>query len=189
VLKDLWNELSKPHAQLCSFILRVGLGTIFVWQGVLKLVQEHGHRWSTTLPEGTQLVVAWGEALCGVALLTGLLSRLAALGVVVIMVGAIMIQTAKFGFIRIEAPPVGSTQSSILVGSEYNFALIVMALGIIALGSDSLTVDQLLFGRRKGGRRAPEGVAAGFGVKGEATPMPNLPQPDRKGESVKAGPE
>jgi putative oxidoreductase len=157
VLKHLWEDLSRPHAQLCSFVLRIGLGTIFVWHGVLKLALDYGSRWSATLPEGTQLVVAWGETICGVALLAGLLSRLAALGVVVIMVGAIMVQTANFGFVPIEAPPVGTTRYIPPVGSEYNFALIVIALGVIALGSDPLSLDHLLFGRRKRPQPTPAG--------------------------------
>src|SRR5207244_3005096 len=80
VLKQLWQALSKPHAQLCSFVLRIGLGTIFVWHGILKLVYDHGRGWSVDLPEFTQLAVAWGETACGFALLAGLLSRLAAVG-------------------------------------------------------------------------------------------------------------
>jgi uncharacterized membrane protein YphA (DoxX/SURF4 family) len=171
VLKQLWNTINKPHAQLCCFVLRIGLGTIFVWHGILKLVYDHGRGWSVDLPEFTQLAVAWGETVCGFALLAGLFSRLAALGVGVIMVGAILIQTQQFGFVHPpEAPPVGKTQRAVPVGTEYNFALIIMSLGVIALGSDPLALDHLIFVRRR--RRLPAPTAGpATAVAGERPPV------------------
>src|SRR2546421_8568705 len=98
----MFTDLLKPHVQLGSFLLRVGLSIIFVCHGYLKLAQNNGAAWSDDLPETTQLVVAWGETVCGIAMLVGLASRLAAVGIVVIMVGAIVLQTGDFDFINVQ---------------------------------------------------------------------------------------
>src|SRR5205823_3133809 len=101
MLKRLCSELCLPHVQLGSFLLRLGLAFIFIFHGYLKLVVKEGAGWSDTLPETTQRAVAWAEVVCGGALLVGLLSRLASIGLIVIMVGAISLSTGKFDFINI----------------------------------------------------------------------------------------
>lgn len=144
--RQLWADLPKSHVHLASFLLRVGLAIVFIFHGYLKLVQGGGAQWSTVLPEPTQIAVAWGETVCGFALLFGLLSRLAAIGLTVIMVGAIVVQTGRYDFIYTRAGVVGD-QGRLPTGSEYNFALIVMCLAVVALGSGRVSLDHLLFRR------------------------------------------
>jgi uncharacterized membrane protein YphA (DoxX/SURF4 family) len=142
MLKDLF----KPHIQLGSFLLRLGLACIFIFHGYLKVVQGNGGSWHPTLTEETQLAVTWGELACGFCFLFGLLSRLAALGIVIIQVGAIVVETAKLDFINTDF--VKSGFSSTPTGVEYNFALITMCLAVLAIGSGMVSLDYLLFGRR-----------------------------------------
>src|SRR5437667_214763 len=66
----MFTDLLKPHVQLGSFLLRVGLSIIFLSHGYLKLAQNNGAGWSDDLPEATQLAVAWEETVSGVAEIT-----------------------------------------------------------------------------------------------------------------------
>ena len=151
MLERLWGERTLPHMHLTSFLLRVGLAIIFLYHGYLKLVVREYGGWSDTLPETTQVAVAWGETLCGAALLVGFMSRVAAAGITAIMVGAIALQTGKLGFVNIEYLPKGKgVADQIPVGAEYNFAVIVMCLAVIALGSGKVSLDYLIFERRRG---------------------------------------
>src|SRR5207302_10557529 len=120
-------DLFKSHVHLGSFLLRLGLAIIFIFHGYLKLIQDGGARWSDTLPQWQQLAVAWGETVCGCALLVGLLSRLAAIGLAIIMIGAISLQTGRFDFIYL-AEFGGRDPGRLPTGAEYNFAIIVMCL-------------------------------------------------------------
>ena len=153
MIKRIWTELPKQHVHLGSFLLRVGLAVIFIFHGYLKLIQEGGRAWTDSLDGDAQMAVAWGEMLCGVALLVGLLSRLAAVGLVVIMVGAIVVQTGRYDFIYVGEYHPGNP-SRIPTGAEYNFALIVMCLAVVAIGSGTFSIDYLikrrLFGRPAG---------------------------------------
>jgi uncharacterized membrane protein YphA (DoxX/SURF4 family) len=86
-----------------------------------------------------QYAVAWGELLGGVALLIGLLTRLAALGLILIQIGAIYFVTGALGM---------SNQTA--VGYEYNLALVAMCLVLVIMGPGAWSVDRFLhWGRNK----------------------------------------
>src|SRR5690606_14971744 len=95
-------------------VLRLGLALIFIYHGLEKILgsQHHwGTSWATRMwidnpatgQVGTevpgmlfpavQLLVAWAELLGGVALLAGLFSRIAAIAMIVIQLGAIWLVT------------------------------------------------------------------------------------------------
>jgi uncharacterized membrane protein YphA (DoxX/SURF4 family) len=139
--------LLRPHVHLASLVLRLGLAAIFIVNGYLKVSHQWGSGWDNNLPETTQMAVAWGETACGIALLFGLLSRLAALGLIVIQWGAISLYTGRYDFINIEYN--ARDPYRIAPGSQFNFALIAMCLAVVLLGSGLVSVDHLLFGRRR----------------------------------------
>jgi uncharacterized membrane protein YphA (DoxX/SURF4 family) len=85
-----------------------------------------------------QLAVAWGELLCGIAMLLGLFTRVAALGLIVIMVGAIYMVTGAHGFSNLAGG-----------GYEYNLAILAMCVVLIIKGAGPLSLDGLLHSRRK----------------------------------------
>jgi uncharacterized membrane protein YphA (DoxX/SURF4 family) len=85
-----------------------------------------------------QLAVAWGEFLAGLALLAGLLTRVAAAGVIIIQIGAVVLVTAERGF--------SFTAGG---GYEYNVALIGMALAVLVTGAGVLSVDSILRRKKK----------------------------------------
>lgn len=83
-----------------------------------------------------QLAVAWGELIGGIALAAGFLTRLAALGIIAIMAGAIAIVHGPHGF-------------SLPKGYEYNFALISMCLCLVLGGPGPFAVDRIFRFRRR----------------------------------------
>jgi putative oxidoreductase len=162
------TEASAPiRMNLASLVLRLSLAVIFLYHGLDKIISfDGGAGWvnnmylgksempsskaesERSLPEppptslsfvGTQLAVAWGEFLGGLALASGLLTRLAALAMIVIQTGAVILVTAP--------------QRLTLRGGgyeyEYNLALIVMCLALLSLGAGKWSVDWLLTQRRR----------------------------------------
>ena len=126
---------------LVPALLRVGLAVIFIYHGWEKVGgqgTEMGAHWhpSPSMPEYQQLMVAWGELVGGIALAVGFLTRLAALGLAIIMGGAIYTIHAQNGF---------SLKGG---GFEYNFALLVLCAALIVGGPGNLAIDRF-FRRRK----------------------------------------
>src|SRR5262245_18507192 len=109
---------------LAPLVLRLGLAVVFVYNGMGKLgpEKEWGSKWAPPemdLPAAVQAPVAWGEFIGGIALGIGFLVRVAALGLIAIMAGAIVKVHWVNGF-RLFDPANPGT-----LGYEYNFVLIV----------------------------------------------------------------
>jgi uncharacterized membrane protein YphA (DoxX/SURF4 family) len=143
----MFRDLFKPHIHLGSFLLRLGLASIFIFHGFLKLAQNGGTSWDDKLTENSQLAVTYGELICGFVLLFGLFSRLAVLGIIVIQIGAIILQTGKWDFINTDYVPPSRAHTP--TGAEYNIALIVMCLAVLAIGSGKVSLDYLFFGTKE----------------------------------------
>jgi len=138
---------------IVSLVLRVTLGGIFLYHGILKVFGQstlwgstwvtplwtHGSEFEPTVLQyfAVQILVAWGELLGGLALLFGFLTRFAAIGLIVIQIGAVYLVTFVKGF---------SVQGG---GYEYNLALIAMALVVVVVGSGKLSVDEWVLTRRR----------------------------------------
>lgn len=153
------------RTNLTALILRLSLAAIFLFHGVDKIVRgSGGGAWVTEMygriptlyeskaeregelhkqpPEsltfaGTQLAVAWGEFLGGLALAIGLLTRLAAVGQIIIQAGAVVLVTAPRGFSHLGGG-----------GYEYNLLLIAVCLAVIVLGPGRWSIDWMLVQRR-----------------------------------------
>jgi uncharacterized membrane protein YphA (DoxX/SURF4 family) len=122
-----------------------------VWN---QLAIVYGKESRTNLPgsletHAAQLAVAWGEFLGGIALLVGLLTRLAAAGEIIIQVGAIFSVTAYRGF-SLERGG----------GAEYNLALVAMCLALLVMGGGAWAVDSLFVHPRKKSAQQPAAQAA-----------------------------
>jgi uncharacterized membrane protein YphA (DoxX/SURF4 family) len=94
-----------------------------------------------------QLAVAWGELVCGAALLLGMLTRLAALLMIVVQVGAILTVTGVRGFSMASGG-----------GYEYNLALLAMCVAVLLMGGGEASADHFLRERRRGKAAAPTQV-------------------------------
>lgn len=159
------SEAAAPtRINLATLILRLSLAVVFLFHGINKIVyRDGGASWVThmyegapispeTKPEaerrqvpeipaslsfmGTQLAVSWGEFVGGLALAIGMLTRLAALGLIIIQVGAVFLVTAPRGF------------SFTSGGYEYNLALIAMCLALFILGAGRWSLDWMLVEKR-----------------------------------------
>ena len=82
------------------------------------------------LPVAAKVAVSWGELLCGIAMLLGLLTRLAAVGLGVIMVGAIAMVHWPHGFNLGEG------------GYEYNVVLLGNCIVLMLTGGGTLAADR-----------------------------------------------
>src|SRR5262249_13551988 len=90
------------------------------------------------LHAGAQLAVAWGELLGGIALLLGAFTRLAALGMIIIQAGAILLVTGPRGFSYLGGR-----------GYEFNVALLAMCVALLILGAGAWALDPHLSAGRK----------------------------------------
>src|SRR5260221_9968921 len=89
---------------LVPLLLRLSLAAIFIFHG-LALVGGPENGWGANWmkageapPPPVQLAVAWGELVGGIALAVGFLTRLAAIGIIAIMAGAIATVHWQHGF-------------------------------------------------------------------------------------------
>jgi putative oxidoreductase len=144
--------LMKP--EFAAFILRITLAGIFIAHGWLKIAyNDWGTNWYPQtlepIPAALQAAVAWGELLCGGALLLGFLTRWVALLLMAMQMGAIYMVTWKqdlVGEIR------NSRRFGIVlneVGYEYNYALIAMCACLVILGAGYLALDHFLANRKR----------------------------------------
>jgi putative oxidoreductase len=69
--------------------LRIMVGLVFVDSGYNDIRDPVGRGKSTGLPKGAMIFLALAELLGGIAVIIGFLSQLAALGLIIIMLGAI----------------------------------------------------------------------------------------------------
>ena len=127
---------------VAPLILRLMLAAIFIYHGQLLVSKDKdwGANWmppNSGQPAAAQLAVAWGELLGGVAMALGFLTRLAALGLIAIMAGAIYMVHGEHGF---------DIQQH---GFEYNAAIIAMCLVLVLTGPGSVAVDRFFRVKRK----------------------------------------
>ena len=130
------------HQAIGIAILRVITGIVFAAHGYQKLfvygmagVQGAFTKMGAPMSMLTGPLVALLEFFCGLALIVGLLTRLAALGLAFDMLGAILIVHLAGGFFL----PAG-----------YEFALLLMAasLTVAVAGPGAFSVDGSIAGRR-----------------------------------------
>ncbi|HSU14154.1 DoxX family protein [Longimicrobium sp.] len=138
------------NVDLGLLILRVVIGGIMIAHGAQKLfvyglpgVTQGFAGMGVPLPGVTAPLVALVELLGGLALVFGLLTRLAGLGLAIDMLGAILLVHLKNGFFI--APP--------KVGYEYALALLAASAALAFTGAGAYSLDAVIAGRRAGGTR------------------------------------
>jgi putative oxidoreductase len=164
------QPLPQRATNAASVILRVGLAAIFLYHGLGQKILPEGAEWGAnwlivmfdappaSLEESpalgaVQLGVAWGEVVGGLALALGLLTRLAACGLILIQGAA--------AYFTLLYQPFSLTKAG---GPEYNLALLAMCAAVLILGGGRFSADCLLLRGRR------EGL--------EATPAPRRAAPD-----------
>lgn len=104
---------------------------------------------SAGLPWIVALAVVLAESLGALALAAGFLSRVTALGIAAVMVGAVATVHARIGFFMNWAGSQGGE------GFEYHLLALALALPIVVLGGGRLSVDGVIARRAEAGLRAP----------------------------------
>jgi putative oxidoreductase len=130
-------------------LVRVTLGVVFFAHGAQKLLGWFGgaglkntmrtmHQF-LGLPVPLAFLTVATEFFGGAGLIVGLLSRLAALGIAVLMAAAILMVHRRYGlFLNWFGDREGH-------GFEYHLIAIALAFVIIVRGSGALSLDRLLF--------------------------------------------
>jgi putative oxidoreductase len=120
-------------------VLRIGLGTIFLTHGLAK-------RGTWKLQASQQMPAAMlrtlrllsiAEPLGAVAVLLGLFTQIAALGLVLVMLGALELLIGKMN--RPFTTPTGA-------GWEFEFLLLLVALSLVMTGGGRYALDRVIFG-------------------------------------------
>ncbi len=127
-------------SDLALLLLRIGLGTVFLVHGTGKRklwkVQP-----SAQLPAGllrTLRLLSIAEPAGGLAVLVGFLTQLAALGLALVMLGALR-------FLIVKAHRAFTTDAA--AGWEFEFMLLVVAVALALMGGGTFALDRALFGR------------------------------------------
>ncbi len=127
---------------LVPLLLRFGLAVIFIYHGLALVQEDGGTNWAKKMqdppPKIVQALAAWGQLIGGIAMAVGFLTRLAAVGLAIIMIGAVATVHWTHGFNIQEG------------GYEYNFVILVICAALILMGPGPLAVDRFFrFRRRK----------------------------------------
>lgn len=108
--------------KLGPLVLRLALGLICCYHGFLKIMARGGMNWSSGLPLGWQLAIAWAEFGAGIAILIGLYVRWASGLVFLVVIGSL----AWFQGLGLFSQPLASL--------EQHFLLIFCALALLFVG-------------------------------------------------------
>jgi putative oxidoreductase len=146
-MDDVLDLLLGTYPSWSRLVVRLALGIIFFAHGAQKVFGWFGgHGLKGTIaffqqhlkiPPAATVLAAFIECFGGLALVIGLLSRPAALGIIVVMLVAVAKIHWQNGFFLAAAPGQAN-------GWEYNFALIAMALAVLIGGAGAVSIDVVL---------------------------------------------
>lgn len=164
MMKQLLNQLLATDNDFSRLLLRVVLGVVMFAHGAQKLFGWFdGHGFSGTMNHFTEtmgipavlaLLVILTESVGAVALVLGLLTRIAALGISTIMIVAIVMVHAEFGFFM------NWTGEQAGEGFEYHLLALAMGMALVIRGGGLWSLDSAWVRRRRKRQPARVGPAA-----------------------------
>ena len=119
-------------------VLRIGLGAVFLRHGLGKR-KLWSMQPSAQLPAGmlrNLRILSIAEPAGGLGVLVGFLTQLAALGLVIVMLGAL-----QFLITKVHRKFTGDNG-----GWEFEFMLLIVALALAILGGGKFALDRVIFG-------------------------------------------
>jgi putative oxidoreductase len=125
--------------QIALLALRALTGLVFAWSGFGHARDSEGSSKDLGLPKGFVLLLGIVELLAGLGIAGGLLTRLSAIGLMIVMLGAMHRKAFVWhsGFWGKNA-----------MGWHYDLLLFLICLLIFATNGGEWTIDRLLFGAR-----------------------------------------
>ncbi len=140
------NRILRTTDDVALTIIRIGLGTVIFPHGAQKLFGWFGgsgpgatigfFRETWGIPAVVTVLVIAAESLGSMALVAGFLSRVAALGIGIVMIGAVAIVHWRNGFFMSAG------------GYEFHILAVAMALAVVMRGSGALSLDRTLAERK-----------------------------------------
>ena len=144
----MFNKLIQTDDDSAGLVLRVLLGIVFFPHGAQKLLGWFGgHGFSGTMgfftenmgiPAVFAFLAIMAESLGSVALLTGFMTRIAALGIGTVMVVAVLTVHLPYGFFM---NWFGNQKGE---GFEFHLLAIAIAIALIIKGGGKWSIDRLL---------------------------------------------
>jgi putative oxidoreductase len=128
---------ARPAAPL---VLRIVIGGLFIWHGIdkfdagISMVEGMFRTWGVPLPGLTAPLTAVVEIVGGAMLVLGLGTRLAAMALSVVMVGALIYVKQDLGIISSQPMP----------GAELDLALLAGLIAVVVLGPGRISLDHRL---------------------------------------------
>lgn len=153
----MFRNFLRTNNDVALTVLRLVLGVVFIAHGCQKVFGLFGgYGYSATmaamthmgLPKAIVLLVMACEFGGGLLLILGLLTRLGAIGIITLMLGAIFTVHHKFGFFM---NWFGNQPGE---GIEYHLLAIAIAVALLIRGGGAFSVDHALTEPRTGMRRA-----------------------------------
>lgn len=140
ILRRLYPPFVGGRGALGLLLVRLVMGLAFILHGYSKIQNPTGWMGPSGPPGFMQALAAISEFGGGFAILLGLLTPLASLGIICTMIGALFLALL----------PKGAVFVSNSGGASYELPLmfLVVAIAFITLGPGTLSVDALLFGRK-----------------------------------------
>ncbi|MDO8579864.1 MAG: DoxX family protein [Candidatus Omnitrophota bacterium] len=141
------NKLMQTTNDWSAFILRLTLGIVIFPHGAQKLLGwfggggfsgTMGFLTSAGIPSAIAFLIIMGESLGAVAIILGLMTRLCAASIAIIMLGAIFLVHLKNGFFM---NWMGQQAGE---GFEYHLLAIGICLALVILGGGKFSVDKFL---------------------------------------------
>ena len=123
------------HADWALLILRLVVGAIFLYHGYAK--------WGMETPNTIMSILKFAEPLAGIALILGVLTQLAALGLAIIMAGAIYMKATGFGSSALDLAGTFAPQGS--TGWEFDLVLLASAIVLLFMGAGKFSLDAMIF--------------------------------------------
>ena len=124
----------RPAAPL---VLRIVIGGLFIWHGIdkfnvgISMIEEMFTMWGVPAPGLTAPLTAVVEIVAGIMLVVGLGTRVAAMALSVVMIGALIYVKQDLGIISSQPMP----------GAELDLALLAGLVAVIVLGPGRLSLD------------------------------------------------
>jgi putative oxidoreductase len=143
----MWRQLTRTDDTVTALVLRLALGIVMFPHGAQKLLGWFGGRGffgtielfhQLGFPTVVAVLVTVGEFFGGLGLLVGFLSRIAAGGIGIIMLGATLTVHWQYGFFMNWA---GNPTRE---GFEYHILAIGLAVALVILGGGKWSIDRTL---------------------------------------------